>query len=331
MSDFTISMGMDDSAAQAKVQKLKRDAQQAGRAFGNASSQAARIGGAAGGALGRGLGGFQQGMGAGALGLGLTIGGAAVNGFLARDAARVELSKSRMGRIQEVEADARQAIKQRDSTALTGGQAFAGKLRKLIAGGAQDSTLRMAQKNASEWGLSSDMGLDILSAAQDTHGTNPSDIAQLMATGSYGSAGEAAAAIKKSGSARNAWALEAQLTPEQADYSLERMRADPRMKNLGNFDSAANELQNHMMYLALSGESARVARAAAGDQMRPEVKLMVEAAQRASDTVRQLTAAAESQSTLAALLAEMGRVVGLSAGGAARQLTDFTAGNPVTE
>lgn len=318
---ITIPLDVDDTQAKGKVARLKRDAAAAGREYGRAGAQAARIGGAAGGIAGRALGGFAQGGAAGALGLGLTVAGAGLAGFLARDREGVSAAVNRTIRQQGEAANFRTAQEKRDQVAA-GGLSFAQRIRRANTYGASNATLEGFTKLATEAGLTSVEGLDIFEAANKNQGVDPSDIARAMRTGVFGSAEEAASAIKKNNGLNNAVAAAANMTPEQAGFTIERQEADIGMRNIGKAAAAMNPVAEQQIKDLLGGETARALRNVADDTLHPEKKLMIQAAQAANDSMEKLRAAADAQGTIAALLGEAGRVIGMSEGSAARALAN---------
>lgn len=322
MSDgVVIPLDVDDTRAKGKVARLKRDAASAGREYGRAGAQAARVGGAAGGMMGRALGGFAQGGAAGAVGLGLTVAGAGLAGFLARDREGVAAATNRAVRQQTEAANFRAAQENRDQVSA-GGLSFAQKIRRANTGGASNATLQAYTGMATEAGLTSSEGLDIFDAANKYQGVDPSDIARAMRTGVFGSADEAASSIKQYNGLNNAVAAAANMTPEQAGFTIERQENDPGMKSIGRAVSAMNKVEEKQIKDLLGGETARVMENTAADTLYPEKKLMLQAAQAANDSMERLRAAADSQGIIAGALAEAGRLIGMSEGSEARKLTN---------
>jgi hypothetical protein len=321
MSDgIVIPLDVDDTKAKGKVARLKKDAAAAGKAYGQAGSQMARMGGPAGGALGRSIGGFQQGIGAGALGLGMAGGGMLLSAFLQRDGERMAMARDREARIQSRAADARTVMKAKDDLAA-GGASYLQTIRSAGFRGVGTETLKGYTSMANDWGLSSEQGLGIWEAANDNQGVDPNDIAKGLAAGVLGNDPKTvAASILKFNGLNNAIAASENISPEQAGAAIESMRTNPLSLVAGEIGNAMNPVQNAQIDYALSGDTARVLENQARDTLDPGRKLMLDASQKAMDTVNQLQAAAASQSALGALLAEMGRVVGLSDGSAARQL-----------
>jgi hypothetical protein len=321
MSDgVVIPLDVDDTRAKAKVARLKRDAGQAGKAFGQAGAQAARVGGAAGGALGRSLGGFSQGMGAGAIGLGLTGGGMLLSAFLQRDGERMTLAKDRESRIQARAADARSVMKSRDDLAA-GGLNFLGAARRIISSGADKNRVRSAVSGGKSMGMGAAESLASMEAA-DATGVSMQDIQTGIATGQMGTDPmKVAQSIQKFNGLHNALAATMNVSPEAAGSMISRTLTDARRGNLARAGSAMSPVEQEMLDALLErGDTARVLESQAKDTLNPGAKLAATAAQKMMDSVNQLRAAADAQSTVGALLAEMGRVVGLSDGSASRQL-----------
>jgi hypothetical protein len=313
-----IPLDVDDTRAKAKVQNLKREAAQAGKAYGQAGAQAARVGGAGGGLLARGLGGFNQGWQAGAVGLGLTAAGVGLNAFMARDAERVSLAKAREARAQERDAQARTVMERRDQLAA-GGVSFLGAARRIVSRGIGQSEINAARSTGRRYGLSTEQQLESIEVSQTT-GVSNLEIQQAIATGFWSSAEGAAKDIQRFNGLQNAIAATQSMTNEQASAAIDRTLTSRVGKNLARAGSAMNPVAEAQMAALTSGETADALSRQANDQLNPGARLAAEAAQKAMDTVNQLRAAADAQSTMAALLSEMGRVVGVSEGSASRQL-----------
>ena len=313
-----IPLDVDDTRAKAKVRGLKRDAEQAGRAYGKASTQAGRVGGPAGGVLARGLGGFEQGALAGTIGLGLTGTGVAMNAFLARDAERVSMAKAREVRAQERDGQARTVMERRDQLAA-GGINFLGAARRIISRGTSQSDIGAAMKTGARYGLSTSQVMDAIDVSQTT-GVRELDLNQAIATGFWDSAASAAADIQKYNGLQNALAATQHMSSDEASAAIDRTLTDKRSRSLSRAGSAMNPVAEAQLGALMSGDTADALGRQARDQLNPGAKLAAEAAQRTMDSVNQLRAAADAQSTVAALLSEMGRIVGLSEGSAARQL-----------
>jgi hypothetical protein len=320
MSDgVVIPLDVDDSRAKAKVARLKKDAGQAGKAFGQAGAQAARVGGAAGGALGRSLGGFSQGLGAGALGLGLTGGGMLLSAFLQRDGERMTMAKDREARIQARATDARSVMKSKDDLAA-GGLNFLGAARRIISSGADKNRVAGAIRGGKSLGMGAAESLASMEAA-DATGVSMQDIQTGIATGQMGTDPmKVAQTIQKFNGLHNALAATMNVSPEAAGDMINRTLTDARSGKLARAGSAMTPVEQAQLDALMSGDTARVLENQAKDTLNPGAKLAAEASQKMMDSVNQLRAAADAQSTVGALLAEMGRVVGLSGGSAARQL-----------
>jgi hypothetical protein len=317
---IVIPIDGDTSKIDGKLRKVKKDSAAAGKAFGQAGSQAARFGGAGGGAMGRALGGFQQGGAAGVLGLGLTGAGVALNAFLQRDAERVAAAKAAVVRGQERDARAREASDRMDQL-KAGGLAYAQRISRMAFLGGSTNTLKGYTSMAGDYGLTPEQGLDIYDAANENQGVDPNDIALGMATGVLGgSAKDVAQNIQKFNGLRNAIAANANMTTDQADAALESFRENPLALAAANANRAMNPVENAKIEALVSGETTRVLNAQAADMLNPGARLAAEASRKSMETVAQMQAAADSQSTVAALLAEMGRVIGMSEGSASRQL-----------
>jgi len=318
---INIPLDGDDTQIRAKLKRVKAEAAQAGKAFGNASSQAARVGGAGGGMLARGIGGFQQGGAAGAIGLGLTAAGVALNAFLARDAERVSMAKAREVRSQERDAQARTVMERRDALAA-GGKSFMGAARRMIARDSDPGLMRSRVEMGAKYGMSMSETLMAYDEALASGGSvTTGNIAVGMATGLIGDTPAAVAAnIRKFNGVQNAIAAVANMSQDEAASAISNVENNPRAANIARAGAAMNPVEEAQMAALMSGETASVLGRQASDQLNPGARLASQAAQKAMDTVNQLRAAAEAQSTMAALLAEMGRVVGVSEGSAGRQL-----------
>lgn len=320
MSDgIVIPIDGDDTKIRGKLARVKREAAGAGRAFGQAGAQAARVGGPAGGALGRGVGGFSQGMGAGFLGLGLAGGGMLLSSFLQRDGERQTMAREREARNQSRAADARSVMKAKDDLAA-GGINFLGAARRIISRGEDPGLLRHKIGVGKNYGLSMAESLSAVDFAQ-TNGADSGAVMLGMATGVLGSTpAEVGANIQKFNGVQNAVAALGNMSLDQAGAVIDRVHNDPRSKNIARAGSAMTPVEQAQMDALMGGDTARVLEGQARDTLDPGRKLMLDASQKAMDTMNQLRAAAESQSGLAAVLAEMGRVVGLSDGSSARKL-----------
>jgi hypothetical protein len=321
MSDgIVIPLDVDDTKAKGKIARLKNDAAQAGKAYGQAGSQMARMGGPAGGALGRSIGGFQQGAGAGVLGLGLAGGGALLSAFLQRDGERMTMAKDREARIQARAADARSVMKSKDDLAA-GGLNFLGAARRIISSGADKNRVRGAISGGKRAGLGAAESLASMEAS-DATGVSMQDIQTGIATGQMGTDPMAVAQnIQKYNGLHNALAATAGVSVDEAGSMINRTLTDARSGNLSRAGSAMTPVELAQLDALLEkGDTARVLERQAKDTLNPGAKLAADAAQKMMDSVAQLRAAADAQSTVGALLAEMGRVVGLSDGAATRQL-----------
>jgi hypothetical protein len=320
MSDgIVIPLDVDDTKAKGKIARLKKDAGQAGKALGQASSQAARVGGAGGGALARGIGGFQQGTGAGVLGLGLAGGGMLLSSFLQRDGERMTMAKDREARIQARAADARSVMKSKDDMAA-GGLNFLGAARRIISSGADKNRVQGAISGGKRAGLGAAESLASMEAS-DATGVSMQDIQTGIATGQMGTDPMAVAQnIQKYNGLHNALAATLNVSTEEAGNMISRTLTDVRSGKLNRAGSALSPVEQAQLDALMGGDTARVLENQARDTLDPGRKLMLDASQKAMDTVNQLQAAAASQSALGAILAEMGRVVGLSNGAATREL-----------
>lgn len=321
MSDgVVIPLDVDDSKAKSKVARLKRDAGQAGQAYGNAASQAARVGGAAGGALGRSIGGFQQGVGAGVLGLGLAGSGMLLNAFLQRDGERQSMARDRESRSHARAADARTVVERKDALAV-GGMSFGQRISRMAFRGGSTETLKGYTSMARSYGLTSSQGLDIYDAANDFQGVNPEDIAMGLATGVLGgSAKDVAGAIQKFNGLQNAVAANGNITGDQAAGALESFKTNALALAVANANIQGNPVEDAQIGALISGETEAALARQTRDTLNPGAKLAADAARKAMESVDLLRASADAQSGLAALLAEMGRVIGLSSGSATREL-----------
>jgi hypothetical protein len=316
---IVIPLDVDDTKAKGKVARLKADASAAGKAYGNASSQAARVGGAAGGALGRSIGGFQQGAGAGVLGLGLAGGGALLSAFLQRDGERMTMAKDREARIQARAADARSVMKSKDDLAA-GGLNFLGAARRIISSGTDKNRVSTAIRGGKSMGMGAAESLASMEAS-DATGVSMQDIQTGIATGQMGTDPmDVAQNIQKYNGLHNAIAASANVSADEAGKMVSRTLTDARSGKLARAGGAMAPVEQAQLDALMSGDTARVMENQAKDTLNPGAKLAAAAAQKAMDTVSQLQAAAASQSALGAILAEMGRVVGLSDGAATRQL-----------
>lgn len=320
MSDgINIPIDGDDSKIRFKLARIKREAADAGRSFGSASSQVGRVGGPAGGAVGRAIGGFQQGSGAGVLGLGLTAFGIGVNTFLQRDSERMTLARDREARAQGRAADARSVMKAKDDLAA-GGLNFLGAARRIISSGADKNRVASAINGGKRAGLGIAESLASMEAS-DVTGVSMQDIQTGIATGQMGTDPlQVAQTIQKFSGLHNALAATLNVSTEEAGSMVSRTLTDVRSGKLARAGAALSPVEQAQLDALMGGDTARVLEKQAKDTLNPGAKLAADAAQKAMDTVNQLQAAAASQSSLGAILAEMGRVIGMSEGSATRQL-----------
>jgi hypothetical protein len=320
MSDgVVIPLDVDDTRAKGKIAKLKADAASAGKAYGQAGAQMARVGGPAGGALGRSIGGFQQGVGAGALGLGMAGGGMLLSAFLQRDGERMTMAKDREARIQARASDARSVMKSKDDLAA-GGLNFLGAARRIISSGTDKNRVAGAIRGGKSVGMSAADSLASMEAA-DATGVSMQDIQTGIATGQMGTDPMAVAQnIQKNNGLHNALAATMNISPDAAGDMISRTLTDARSGRLARAGGAMSPVEQAQLDALMGGDTARVLENQAKDTLNPGAKLAADAAQKAMDTVNQLSAAAASQSALGGILAEMGRVIGLSDGSASRQL-----------
>lgn len=320
MSDgIVIPIDGDDTRIRGKLKRVKKESAEAGRAFGSAQSQAARVGGPAGGAIGRAIGGFQQGSGAGVLGLGLAGAGALLSSFLQRDGERMTMARDREARSQARAADARSVMKAKDDLAA-GGLNFLGAARRIISSGADKNRVQGAISGGKRAGLGAAESLASMEAS-DATGVSMQDIQTGIATGQMGTDPMAVAQnIQKYNGLHNALAATLNVSTEEAGAMVSRTLTDVRSGKLARAGSALSPVEQAQLDALMGGETARVLEGQAKDTLNPGARLAAEASQRAMNTMNQLQAAAAEQSALGALLAEMGRVVGLSDGSATRQL-----------
>ncbi len=330
MSDgVVIPLDVDDTRARSKVARLKRDAADAGREYGRAGSQAARIGGVGGGALGRSLGGFAQGAVAGGIGLGLTAIGLGINGYMARDRERVDAAVARETRQQGREAIQR-TVMERTTQRAAGGVSFAGSMRRMISRGDNYIDTANTMRRGSEFGLTAEESL----AAIDQEGKgniSSHQVMQGLATGMIGdTAEEVSTNIRKFNGVPNAIAAMQNMTPTEAVAALDRAVSDPRAQNIAAATSGMNRVKMSQMEDLLTGRTASAVQSAAEDEMDPGKKLLEQANQAAEDTKRQLLAAADAQGNLARILLDIGQTVGFSEGSARHKLVVGSSSNSET-
>jgi hypothetical protein len=147
------------------------------------------------------------------------------------------------------------------------------------------------------------------------------DIQTGIATGQLGNNAKAVAElIQKFNGLHNAIAATANVTEDEAGKMVSRTLTDVRAGKLARAGSAMSPVEQSQLNSLMGGETARVLENQAKDTLNPAARLATEAAQKMMDSVNQLRAAADAQSTVGAVLAEMGRVIGMSEGSAARQL-----------
>ncbi len=315
----TIPLDVDDTRARGKVARLKRDAADAGREYGRAGSQAARIGGVAGGALGRSLGGFAQGGAAGLIGLGATAAGLGLNAFLQRNTERITEAVARETRQQGREAIQRTVMDRNDARAA-GGVKFASVARRIVSGGYDRGTVRNALATGTDYGLTTTESLDTLELSKRT-GVDQHDVQVGLASGRLGdSPEEVAKNIRKFNGLHNAVMAIQNVNSAEATEMIQKTTEVGRGQNIARATSGMNPVSESQLADLMSGKTADAVARQAKDELNPAAKLMEQASQVLMDNVRNLQAAANAESTLAGILKEMGRVVGLSEGSASRAL-----------
>lgn len=324
MSDgLVIPIDGDDTRIRGKLARVKKEAAEAAKKWREGVGTAARVGGPAGGVIGRAFGGFGQSSAMGYAGLSLTAAGLGLNSFLQRDAERVNAARSREQAVQGRDAQARTVLDRREASAADG-MSFVQSLRAASFRGGSLNTIRGYTKMANEFGLTTTQGLEIYDAASQFQGVNPEDIAKGLITGVMGtSAKDVAGQIQKFGGLTNALAATQNMTTAQAQSSLDNLVGNPLAIAAAEASGAMNPALDRQLQDLISGETARVMRGKANDELNPAARLAQEASQKVMDTVNQLTAAANAQSSVAALLSEIGRVIGLSEGSASRAVTTF--------
>jgi hypothetical protein len=321
MSDgIVIPLDVDDSKAKGKIARLKKDAGDAGRAYGQAGSNMARMGGPAGGIMSRGLGGFASGTASGLAGLTATAVGIGLNALMARDSERVAAAREREVRAQARESIARNAMERTDQM-KAGGASFLQTIRSAGFRGVGVETLKGYTSMANDWGLSSEQGVGIWEAANDNKGVDPNDIAKGLAAGVLGNDPKAvAASIMKFNGLNNAIAAAENISPEQAGAAVEAMRSNPLSIAAGEIGNAMNPVQNAQIDAAINGDAGASLRRQAKDILNPAQKMMVEAATSAFNVVKQLQAAAADQGDVARRILETANFFALGEGSANQQL-----------
>lgn len=322
---INIPIDGDDTKIRGKLRRIKSESASAGRAFGQAQAQAARLGGPAGGALGRGVGGFQGGLAAGAIGLGATAVGLGLNALMDRDAGRIRVAQAAERRRQDESATARTVMDARDRIAA-GGMQWQGAARRLISSGVGRNAVAANRATGERYGLSEEQILSTMEVSRES-GVSTLDISQALATGYWNDPGKAAEDLRRFNGLSGALSATRRMSPGDADATIDRMLTDPRMRNVNAAGAAGNPVARAELDALTSGDTARVLRNQAADTLNPGPRLAAEAAAKAFETVTQLQAAAAAQSALGALLSEMGRVVGMGDGSAARALAEGAALN----
>ena len=358
MNDVNILFGAEDRVSP-KVRKmrgeldgLKRSADSAGKSIAHTGQALGRVGGAAGGVLGRATGGFSQGLGAGAGGVAAAGVGLAVTMLQASSERAMEAARSRTQWRQQAEAmqeQAREQVRQRQA----GGASYIDVMRRLIGGGMSMDDVRGGLKQATAYGLTSEEGLAAIEAAQqipqavdqktrDTYQLDPNgpqmsdeqlaafqrkrrqdEVMLAMGTGVFKDASSAAAAVLANNGVANAVAAETGSTYDEAWARIDRSRDNPAFQQIRRAAVAENRVAESQVEDLVTGRTAAVKEQNAAEQMDPLAKLAGAAGREAQRTMEILQAAAKSQGTLAGVLAEMGRVVGMGNGSAARAVTDF--------
>lgn len=336
MNDVNILFGAEDRVSP-KVRKmrgeldgLKRSADSAGKSIAQAGQAVGRVGGAAGGLVGRVAGGFGQGLGAGAVGVAAAGVGLGVTMLQASSERAMEAARSRTQWRQQAEAmqeQAREQVRQRQA----GGASYIDVMRRLIGGGMSMGDVRGGLKQATAYGLTSEEGLAAIEAAQqipqaadkEQRKRRQDEVMLAMGTGVFKDASSAAAAVLANNGVANAVAAETGSTYDEAWARIDRSRDNPAFQQIRRAAVAENRVAESQVEDLVTGRTAAVKEQNAAEQMDPLAKLAGAAGREAQRTMEILQAAAKSQGTLAGVLAEMGRVVGMGNGSAARAVTDF--------
>lgn len=313
-----IPLDVDDIKARTKVAKLKRDAADAGREYGRAGSQAARLGGPGGGILGRALGGFNQSGTAGGVGLSLAALGLGVNAYLARDRERMEMAVLRETRQQGKEAIQRTVMERSDARS-SHGTSFAGAARRMVSRGRSYFDISDMMTEGSGYGLTTAETLSVMDEAEPRG--NSRAIMLGMATGLIGDTpSEVAGNIRKFNGLNNAIAAMNNMSTEEASESVDRAVTTREAKNIARGTAGMNPVSESQFFDLISGRTGDAIARTAADELDPGAKLMAEAAHAADDVTRQLLAAAEKQGAFAVLLTEASHALGLGEGSARQKL-----------
>ena len=213
--------------------------------------------------------------------------------------------------------------------------------------------VREGLKQASVYGHSSDEGLQAMEAARqipmavdektreayqsDPNGPQMSDeqlagflrkrrqdeVMLAMGTGVFKDAASAAEAVLANNGVANAVAAATGSTYGEAWARIDRSRDNPAFQQIRRAAVAENRVAESQIEDLVAGRTASVKEQNAAEQMDPLAKLAGAAGREAQKTMEILQAAAKSQGTLAGVLAEMGRVVGMGNGSANRAVEDF--------
>jgi hypothetical protein len=210
-------------------------------------------------------------------------------------------------------------MKSKDDLAA-GGLNFLGAARRIISSGADKNRVQGAISGGKRAGLGAAESLASMEAS-DATGVSMQDIQTGIATGQMGTDPMAVAQnIQKYNGLHNALAATLNVSTEEAGAMVSRTLTDVRSGKLNRAGSAMSPVEQAQLDALMGGDTASALERQAKDTLNPGAKLAADAAQKMMDSVAQLRAAADAQSTVGALLAEMGRVVGLSDGAATRQL-----------
>jgi hypothetical protein len=316
MSDTTISFGADTTQAEGKLKRLKRQAQDTGKAFGaaQAGAIAGRMGGVGGGMASRFIGG-------GAIGAGVAGAGLALNAFLAADERRVMAARAREENRMRIDTARGEGVKGRQSLnagALSSQQVVS----RLVTRGTAGMEYQ-PDELAKRRGISAFVAADALLTGQDT-GVSADQIAWLMATGEFSSTTEAAEAIQSGGGVTGALAMKRNISSADADRQLDATMSFAGSA-IGKARSADSAIFNQQFGALTTGATAEAVTAQTNATLNPEQTSLAAAREEIDRNVTVLLAAAQAQGKLAAALQTVGEAIGMGNGSAGSQASKAIA------
>jgi hypothetical protein len=303
MSDANITFGADTTQAEGKLKRLKRQAQDTGKAFGaaQAGALAGRIGGQAGGMLSRVIGG-------GALGAGIAGAGIALNAFLETQNRTVERARARQEYLNQSSNSQYGAGVARRATEAAS-LSVVPTLRRLATSYARDPQGLTGARSDIQNIVSATGVTDIEAASSVIEGRNArvsgTDVARLIGTGEF-SASEAAESLRQFGSPEKALAAKMRVSVGDAAIALE---ASGKVNTNGSIKMMEAQFEN-----VLSGRATSAQGEIDAETLNPE-QVAREAMRRSVDaTKRSMEAAAAAQMSCVAALKDLAMTLGIGEG-----------------